>query len=107
MKTLIVIFAFLITIPAFGQNQFSVNSGRDFFSVSTEYNLYNVASPIMEAYATPHNIQLQTPQNETCGSCHGNAEIFLTEDKVNPEELEANRDVIVESVPPSLSEITE
>jgi len=50
-------------------------------------------------YATPHNIQLQTPQTETCNSCHGNADIFLTADKVAPEELEANQTVIVESVP--------
>ncbi len=51
------------------------------------------------AYATPHNIQRVTPQNETCNACHGNAEIFLTADKVKPEELEANQDVIVENVP--------
>ncbi len=51
------------------------------------------------AYATPHNIQLNTPQTETCNSCHGNTEIFLTADKVKPEELEANRDVIVETIP--------
>jgi thiosulfate/3-mercaptopyruvate sulfurtransferase len=51
-------------------------------------------------YATPHNIQRNTPQNESCGSCHGNPELFLTADKVAPEELEANRGVIVESVPP-------
>ena len=30
---------------------------------------------------------------------HGNAEIFLTADKVRAEELEANKDVIVENVP--------
>jgi thiosulfate/3-mercaptopyruvate sulfurtransferase len=50
-------------------------------------------------YATPHNIQRITPQNETCGSCHGNAEFFLTADDVAPEELEANEDVIVEDLP--------
>lgn len=50
-------------------------------------------------YATPHNIQLQTPQNESCQACHGNAEIFLTADKVAPEELEANQPVIVENIP--------
>lgn len=50
-------------------------------------------------YATPHNIQRWTPQNETCNSCHGNADIFLTADKVKPEELENNKDVIVENVP--------
>jgi len=51
------------------------------------------------AYATPHNIQRFTPQNATCNSCHGNEEIFLTADKVKPEELEANKNVIVESIP--------
>lgn len=50
-------------------------------------------------YATPHNIQLQTPQTESCEACHENAEIFLTADKVRPEELDANQPVIVEEIP--------
>jgi len=50
-------------------------------------------------YATPHTIQRNTPQTETCDACHGNAEIFLTADDVLPEELEANKDVIVEEIP--------
>jgi len=50
-------------------------------------------------YATPHNIQRVTPQTESCDACHGNAEFFLTADDVLPEELEANKDVIVEEVP--------
>jgi len=56
------------------------------------------------AYATPHNIQRITPQNESCNACHGNAEIFLTADKVKPEELEANLGVIVEKVPALIPE---
>jgi hypothetical protein len=52
-------------------------------------------------YATPHNIQRVTAQNESCDSCHGNDELFLTVDDVDPEELEANADVIVEDVPPA------
>ena len=52
-------------------------------------------------YSTPHNIQLQTPQTRTCDSCHGNEEIFLTEDKIAPSEFDANRNVIVEVVPPT------
>jgi hypothetical protein len=40
-----------------------------------------------------------TPQTESCDACHGNAELFLTADDVLPEELEANKDVIVEEVP--------
>jgi hypothetical protein len=47
-------------------------------------------------YATPHNIQLNTPQNESCEACHDNPELFLSEDDVRPEELEANKDVIVQ-----------
>jgi hypothetical protein len=54
-------------------------------------------------YATPHNIQRITPQNESCNNCHGNAELFLTADDVQPARLEANADVIVESVPPEVS----
>jgi thiosulfate/3-mercaptopyruvate sulfurtransferase len=51
------------------------------------------------AYATPHNIQLKTPQTETCNACHGQAALFLTADKVKPDELDANLGVIVETVP--------
>ncbi len=51
-------------------------------------------------YTTPHNIQRITPQAESCNSCHGNAELFLTIDKVAPEEVEMNLPVIVEVVPP-------
>jgi len=50
-------------------------------------------------YATPHNIQLKTPQNESCDSCHGNEDLFLTEDDVAPDEREANKDVIVREIP--------
>jgi hypothetical protein len=46
-------------------------------------------------YATPHNIQLNTPQNESCEACHSNTEIFLSEDDVRADELDANQDVIV------------
>jgi len=53
-------------------------------------------------YATPHNIQRKTPQNASCAACHGNAEIFLTADKVKPEELQANQPVIVPEIPPAL-----
>jgi len=51
------------------------------------------------AYATPHNIQRKTPQNESCNNCHGNAEIFLTADKVTPEEVNANLNVIIQQIP--------
>ena len=56
------------------------------------------------AYATPHNIQLKTPQAESCNACHGNPDLFLTADKVKPEELEANLPVIVPEIPPAIPE---
>ena len=52
-------------------------------------------------YATPHNIQRVTAQNESCDSCHGNADLFLTAASVAPEELEANAGVIIEEIPPT------
>jgi len=52
-------------------------------------------------YSTPHNIQKNTPQNASCESCHSEGtNIFLTADKVKPEELNANLSVIVEALPP-------
>ncbi|NJN44841.1 MAG: hypothetical protein HC806_09075 [Anaerolineae bacterium] len=55
-------------------------------------------------YATPHNIQRITPQNESCTSCHGNPDIFLTIDKVAPEEVEANQSVIVDQIPAPITD---
>ncbi|MBU1747920.1 MAG: cytochrome c3 family protein [Chloroflexi bacterium] len=52
-------------------------------------------------YATPHNIQRNTPQNQSCDSCHGNAALFLTADDVAPAEREANAAVIVDEIPPT------
>ena len=52
-------------------------------------------------YATPHNIQRITPQNQSCESCHDNPELFLMADDVDPEERQANAAVIVDEVPPS------
>ncbi|NTU54750.1 MAG: hypothetical protein HGA79_00695 [Anaerolineales bacterium] len=57
-------------------------------------------------YTTPHNIQRNTPQNASCEKCHGgNADLFLTSDKVKAEELEANLTVVVDTLPPSLEVI--
>lgn len=55
-------------------------------------------------YSTPHNVQKQTPQNSSCNACHGNAAIFLTADKVKPEEVQANQEVIVDQVPTQVEE---
>ena len=53
----------------------------------------------------PHNIQKNTPQNATCNSCHGQRDLFLTEDDVAPETLDANSGVIVPRVPPARVEV--
>jgi thiosulfate/3-mercaptopyruvate sulfurtransferase len=53
-------------------------------------------------YATPHNIQRNTPQTENCDACHGNAELFLSADDLLPYEIEANSGVIVEEIPFSM-----
>ena len=51
-------------------------------------------------YATPHNIQLHTPQTQNCtDSCHDNADVFLTEADLEDYEVEANRDVVVREIP--------
>jgi hypothetical protein len=49
-------------------------------------------------YSTPHNILRVTAQG-TCSGCHGNKEIFLQEDDVLPQYLNANKDVIVDKIP--------
>ena len=50
-------------------------------------------------YTTPHNIQRYTFQAAGCNYCHGNEDLFLTEDKVSSDELEANRPVVVPQIP--------
>ncbi|MGD2026904.1 MAG: hypothetical protein PVI99_03730 [Anaerolineales bacterium] len=56
-------------------------------------------------YATPHNIQLSTPQNQSCASCHANADIFLTADKLPEEEIEANLPVLLDEVPDPFNQL--
>jgi hypothetical protein len=53
-------------------------------------------------YATPHNIQRNTPQTESCNACHGNVDLFLTEQDLLPYEVEANQGVIVKEIPRAL-----
>jgi thiosulfate/3-mercaptopyruvate sulfurtransferase len=74
----------------------------DSFSYYGEDLLTNFDLLSTWAYATPHNIQRNTPQNASCNSCHGNPAIFLTADKVKPEELEANQPVIVPEIPAAI-----
>ena len=73
---------------------------------STSFDYYeeglisNYSNKETWVYTTPHNIQRNTPQTKSCASCHGNPDIFLTADKVAPEELEANLHIIVDVIPP-------
>lgn len=46
-------------------------------------------------YATPHTIQRNTPRTEKCDNCHGNEDAFLTEKDLRPDEIEANKNVVV------------
>ena len=57
--------------------------------------LTNVEKAPTWRFATPHNIQLKTSQNETCLSCHGNNKLFLTSKDAESWEVEANKDVFV------------
>lgn len=62
-------------------------------------------------YATPHNVIKEIdvdgepqppPQARGCNGCHGHPELFLTAEvveQVDSDELEANSDVIVDSIP--------
>jgi thiosulfate/3-mercaptopyruvate sulfurtransferase len=81
-----------------------VPATQDGFSFYGENLLPNFDTLPTWAYATPHNIQLKTPQAESCNACHGNPNLFLTADKVIPEELQANQPVIVPQVPSAVPE---
>lgn len=71
------------------------------FDAYGEDLLDNFLSRPTWTYATPHNIQRRTPQTENCANCHGNDDIFLTEDKVAEfERGGANLNVIVDQAPP-------
>lgn len=50
-------------------------------------------------YTAPHNIQRNTPQAESCNACHGNSEWFLTEEKISSDEVEANRNILLPTIP--------
>ncbi|HEX7973551.1 MAG TPA: cytochrome c3 family protein [Anaerolineales bacterium] len=73
---------------------------RDTFNFYGKDLLSNFDALITWMIATPHNIQLRTPQTASCNACHGNAALFLTSDKVAPDELQANQKVI--TTPPPL-----
>jgi hypothetical protein len=71
----------------------------DSFSDYGDDLLPNFSGSTTWRYATPHNIQRITPQAESCGSCHGNQDLFLTVEKILAGELEANLPVVVERIP--------
>ena len=73
----------------------------DSFSFYGEGLMPNFDAVSTWKYTTPHNIQLQTPQNASCNACHENAKFFLTADKIDPNELNANLGVYLESLPSS------
>jgi thiosulfate/3-mercaptopyruvate sulfurtransferase len=59
-------------------------------------------------FATPHNVRAETARTESCDGCHENEGLYLTpayldslvaEGILFPEEIEANEDVVVESLP--------
>ena len=78
-----------------------VPADPDQFEVYGDDLLNNFLNRPTWVYSTPHNIQLQTPQNSSCTACHGNDDVFLTADKVEPSELGgANLHVVVEQAPP-------
>lgn len=78
---------------------------KDSFTFYGDNLLSNFSSLPTWTYATPHNIQRQTPQAESCTSCHNHSELFLTIDDLAPGEIEANLSVIVESAPPPVTEL--
>jgi hypothetical protein len=78
---------------------------EDSFEYYGENLLSNFDALPTWAYATPHNIQRNTPQTESCDQCHNNPALFLTVDKVNPDEWQANLDVIVFDVPPAVADL--
>jgi thiosulfate/3-mercaptopyruvate sulfurtransferase len=55
--------------------------------------------------ATPHNMQRNTPQNQSCNACHGQESLFLTAGDFPAGSVEANRSVIVPKVPTTRLEV--
>ena len=72
---------------------------RDSFSYYGDDLLPNFDSRPTWVYATPHNIQRITPQNERCMRCHENNDVFLTPDDVTDDEWLANQAVMLEEAP--------
>ena len=52
--------------------------------------------------ASVHTIQLKTPQNRSCNSCHGHKGLFLTKSDLRPGDPKANLRIIVNKIPPRI-----
>ena len=50
-------------------------------------------------YSPTHNIQRVTRQNESCNSCHGQENLFFSEDDIREEDSEASYDLIPDRIP--------
>jgi len=74
-------------------------TARDTFAFYGDNLLPDYDSVPTWKYAAVHNIQRNTPQNQECNNCHGQTNLFLTADDVDPDELEANKSVIVIEIP--------
>jgi thiosulfate/3-mercaptopyruvate sulfurtransferase len=72
---------------------------RDTFGFYGEGLLPEFADQPTWKYATPHNIQRETPQNQSCECCHCNEDLFLMADDVAADEIAANANVIVSEIP--------
>jgi thiosulfate/3-mercaptopyruvate sulfurtransferase len=72
----------------------------DTFAFYDDYVLPEFDNAPTWKYATPHNIQRVTTQNQSCAHCHENYDLFLLAEDVTQAELEANAQVIVQQVPP-------
>lgn len=81
-----------------------VPASPDSFSFYGDNLLPNFNVRSTWVYATPHNSQRKTPQAESCNACHGNPDYFLTIDKVNPGEVDANLNVIIRQIPTPVEE---
>ncbi len=74
---------------------------RDTYASWGIADLPNYSSETTWKYATPHNIQRWTPQTDTrndagsCGSkCH-NSDYYLTSDDLDPNEIDANKQIVL------------
>lgn len=51
-----------------------------------------------------HNVSKTTKQNHKCNNCHGNEDIFLTEDDLLPSDSKANKKLLVDEIPSKIDQ---